>query len=37
MKTYEKPVAEVVDFSAEAVMNAGVGGNFSFDEGDEPI
>lgn len=38
MKNYEKPIAKIVDFYVEAVMNAGAGGDFSPPvEGDEDI
>lgn len=38
MKNYEKPMAELIDFAAEEIMDAGVGGGASFGEdvGDAP-
>lgn len=38
MKNYEKPIAELIDFTAECVMNGEAGGDFSgIEEGNEPL
>ena len=38
MKTYEKPMVEVIDFTAECIMNGEAGGKFSgIEEGNEPL
>lgn len=39
MKQYEKPIVEVIDFTAENVMSDGgvIGDHFSPEQGNEPL
>ena len=37
MEKYESPTAEIIDFTAEIIMDGQIGEGFSMEEGDEAI